>query len=188
MYLRTALRLLWLAGTAGMAQTMAMAQTVDYPVQRSKTPEAKAAGIGSYHLTREGEIVTAEVFGPEGEPLADCEARWLEDSRVMTCTMAHGGRFRATWYEQRAEFEDITTGDHFSVHKEGPSLREIMAMEPESRPEHWGWVIRGTETWEEVERDWGHVNLVLGNLMGEIEITLGILAEHLSPMRSVEAQ
>ncbi len=183
MYLRTVFGLLWLA-----AQTIAVAQTVDYPVQASKTPESKAAGIGSYHLTREAEIVAAEVFGLEGEPLADCEARWLEDSTVMTCTMADGGRFRATWYEQWAEFENVATGDYYSLHKEGPSLREIMAMEPESRPEHWGWVIRGTETWEEVERDWGHITPVFGNLMGEIEITLGILADRLSSIRAGEAQ
>ena len=54
------------------------------------------------------------------------------------------------------------------------------AMEPEARPEHEGWVVRGTKTWEEVERDWGHITPIFGNLMGEVELTLGIRAERRS--------
>ncbi len=164
-------------GLLMMAAVVATAQTVDYPVQAAKTPEASRAGIGSYHLTREGEIVVVAAFGLEGAPLADCEAKWLEDSRVMTCTMPAGGSFRAIWYEERVEFDDLVTGEHFSLHKEGPSLREVAAMEPEARPERGGWVVRGTNTWEEVERDWGHITPIFGNLLGEIELTLGISAE-----------
>lgn len=158
--------------------TPAMAQTVEYPVQPSKTPEAKSAGIGSYRLTQDGEIIEAEAFDLEGRPLADCKASWPEDTQVMTCTiLPDGERFRATWYSKRVEFENLDSGDHFSLYKEGPSLREIAAMEPEERPERDGWVLRGTKTWEEVERDWGHITPIFGNLSGEIKLTLGTRAE-----------
>jgi hypothetical protein len=177
MYQRLVVGLLWLCATP------ATAQVVDFPVQPAKTPEAKSAGIGSYGLTREGEIVAVEAFDLAGEPLANCEVQWLEDSKVMTCTMMNGQRFRATWYQERAELEDLVTGDHISLHKEGPSLREIMEMAPEARPEHEGWVVGGTKAWQEVERDWGHITPILGSLLGEIEITLGIPAERLSSIQ-----
>ena len=176
-----ALGLLWIVAEP------AMAQTVEYPVQPSKTAEAKNAGIGSYRLTQDGEIIAAKAFGLEGEPLADCEASWPEDSQVMTCTMQpDGGRFRATWYEDRVEFEDLDTGDHFSLYKDGPPLREIAAMQPEERPERDGWVLRGTKTWEEVEHDWGHITPIFGNLSGEIKLTLGIRAGWQSPVEAPE--
>ena len=171
---RLALGLLWLGAT------VATGQTVDLPTQPVKTQEAKNVGIGSYDLTREGEVVAVEAFDLAGELLADCEVRWLEVSRVMACTMADGQRFRATWLQKRVEFEDLVTGDRISLQKEGPTLREIMEMAPEARPEHHGWVVRGTKTWTEVERDWGHITPMFGNLLGEVEITLGILNQRLS--------
>lgn len=170
-----------ISGLLLLISTGSLAQAVDFPPQPAKTPEAKAAGIGSYHVSRQGKTATVEAFDAEGEPLADCEAQWREVSSSLSCTMPDGQRFRATWYAERAEFEDLGTGEHIALYK-GESATEPAA----GQPDRGGWVIDGSKTWEEVERDWRDTTAIFGNLMVEIEITTGVLAERLARIRSGE--
>jgi len=155
--------------------TATMAQTIEFPLQTPKFQETKeVAGIGSYHLIRNPEMVAVEAFDLDGELLANCEAEWPENRRVMTCEMAAGGLFRATWHEKHVDFEDLVTQEHFSLYFEPPPPRLANPLEPgEPPPEHGTWVLRGTKTWDEVERDWGKITPIFSHLLVEVEATLG---------------
>ncbi len=167
----TVCSLLWLGGTVVMARI---------PTQKAKDPAAtELAGIVSYHLTDPGgeaNLIAVDAFDVEDQPLASCELEWFEDSKTMTCIMPDGGRFQATWYEQRAEFADLGTGDHVSIHREGVADRGASDPDSAESPlERREWVAQGTKTLAEVERDWGDVMEILGYLAAEVEMTLGMI-------------
>lgn len=149
-------------------------QVTTFPAQPSKTPEARAAGIASYEITRRGDMVDVVAFSEDEALLADCTVEWLEASRVMTCTMGVGGRFRSTWQpsQKQAIFEDLDHGGHVILRFEG---RGGGPPTPEKHPSDDGWSLEGTKTWDEVERDWAAITPIFGNLMGEVEMTLGLV-------------
>ena len=164
-----------LAAVLGLGASGLSAQRVELPIQTPKDRMATTeAGIGSYHITEHTtelhELVEVEAFDVEGELLAECTAEWPEGSKVLTCTMGDGGRFRATWYRRHARFEDLVGGDHFVLRFEGRLGDPNRAS---ADPRERGWVLEGTKTWEEAERDWGSITPVFAYLMAEVEITLG---------------
>lgn len=149
-------------------------QVTTFPTQPSKTPEARAAGIATYEISRSGDTADVVAFTEDEALLADCTVEWLKVSRVMTCTMGIGGRYRSTWQESRQQmkFEDLDHGGHFVLRFVG---RGGEPPDPEKHPTEDGWTFQGTKTWNEVERDWGHITPIFGNLMGEVEMTLGLV-------------
>lgn len=149
-----------------------MAATAQFPRQSPKVPRtSEVAGIESYSLAREGDLTMVEAFGGDGESIATCEVQWLKESTVMTCTMGNGERYQATWYAQHVEFASLDTGEHFSLH---PDPERLDGATPSERQDpRFGWILRGTKSWEEVERDWGHKTVIFGSLLEELQITLG---------------
>jgi hypothetical protein len=157
--------LLWVSSTC------LSAGVVHFPLQKSKTAEAlETAGIASYQLSRDGEEVHVEAFGSSGEVLATCNAHWPPDCSVLTCTMPDGGLYEAKWYAKRAEFRDLQSGDHLSLHVE-PISDPTKIEHPSLTGE---WILEGTKSWQEAEKDWGHITPIFSHLIAEVQLTLGI--------------
>jgi len=159
-----------------LAGTVAMAQHADFPIQTPKDYKAtEVAGIGSYHLVLEGDHAAVQSFDLEGRVYANCEIDWPEDSKSMVCTMLDGGRFKASWYASRAEFEDLYTNDHVSIEFGDVDSQEAAFSEPgEPQPGfHRSWTLRGTKNRDEIRRDWGTIMPFFAYLFAEVELTLG---------------
>jgi hypothetical protein len=159
---------LWLAGPS------LAAQRVEIPLQTPKDPRATTeAGIGSYYLAEHGDSVEVEAFDAEGALLADCAAAWLVASKVLTCKMGDGGRFRATWYRRHVELEDLVHGDLVDLPIDLPR-GGTRNPNPPLTARHGGRVLQGDGTSDDVEPEWGSITPVFGYLMREVETTLGI--------------
>lgn len=150
------------------------AQHRDFPMQSPKDPmTTEVTGIAAYHLVREGEIVKAEAFDSNEALLASCTAEWSQEATTLSCVFPDGQELQATWFPRHVEFEDLTTGEHFSLHFEGRSARlsESAAVGVHEAARK-GWSVRGGKTWEELDRDWGKLTPIFAYLKNEIQITL----------------
>lgn len=153
-------------------ETASMAQTIEFPLQPAKFQETReVAGIGSYKLTQNLDLVNVEAFDLDERLLATCEAEWPENKKILTCEMAEGGLFRVTWHKTQADFEDLVTGENFSIYYERPPDKPEESGEPASR--HGTWSFQSTKSRAEIERDWGKLTPIFANLMAEVEVTLG---------------
>lgn len=166
---------LWLSSSS------LVAQVTEFPRQTPKNPEATSeAGIGSYRITKQGEVFEVDAFDVEDGLLASCTVEWFESSKVMVCEMADGRRFRSTWYERHAKFEELSSGEHFILRFKGQPGR---VRDPDATAQERGWVVEGNKSWSEVEREWGDVTPIFGHLMGEMEVTLGLVFKSLTKVR-----
>lgn len=152
----------------------AAAQVVTYPLQTPKNPEATSkAGIGSYSIGRSEDSISVEVFDPAGQPMAVCEPIWSRDVRRQTCQLADGRWFRAEWREMAMEFEDLASGEYLAVRfEENPAFEELAATDPSMQQGEF--VLNGTKTYEEVERDWAAILRLFSFTMTEVQTTLGL--------------
>lgn len=150
-----------------------------FPKQTPKDPRAaEIAGIDSYEMVRNGPRLAVQAFDAEGKLLADCETESTDQATTMSCKLPNGQQLQARWFERHVEFEDLDTGDHFSLHFVGrpfpPSESSFLGASQAARE---GWSLRGNWSWEEVEQKWGHITPIFGYLRGELDLTLGRPAE-----------
>lgn len=167
---------------------LAAAQVAELPTMAPKDAWVVEKGrIGTYQITKIDDQATVEVFGPEGEFLADCDTSWTDGFSIIQCTIADGKRFQSKWKGRQVRFEDLDTGDYYHAYflpdpELEPEEPEVTIFTPENPapPVSFEWAMEGTKTKEEVERDWLPYTGLLTQIMAEVELTLGVRAQKLA--------
>ncbi len=154
---------------------------IDFGVMNPKLSESKEVGIGSYRLVQEEpNSYRVTVWDREGADLADCDVELEIQYTQGTCRLVAGGVYRMTWdgEQEVGSFEDLETGEAITVRFEwtSPPPEGLIELAPgEELPVPEGdWIVEGSKTKAEVERDWGDIPSFVGKVVGEVLQTLGI--------------
>ncbi len=172
-FLHSSFFVLSLTGAASI-----LAQPVFLGRQMPKDPASGAAGVRSYDLSRNGEVIEIELFGAEEISLARCEVTADREAQEVTCELPDRGRFRAKLWFRGGEFENLETGEYFrarfEVERELPE--GLIELGPgEELPDLEGsWAIESDLGEKEIMERWGDVFPLLSAAGAEAQFSLGL--------------